>query len=80
MNLVQLFLAVVMFGSLFSVLTLSLNLQYARGGMINFGTVAYFAAGAYAYAIVHHIEVLNDISHLNGAVRYAPNTPPRYLL
>ncbi len=52
MNLVQLFLAVVMFGSLFSVLTLSLNLQYARGGMINFGTVAYFAAGAYAYAIV----------------------------
>jgi branched-chain amino acid transport system permease protein len=39
-------------GSLFSVLTLSLNLQYARGGMINFGVVAYFAAGAYAYAIV----------------------------
>lgn len=34
------------------VLTLSLNLQYARSVMINFGTVAYFAAGAYAYAIV----------------------------
>lgn len=49
---VQIALTVVMFGSLFSVLTLSLNLQYARGGMINFGTVAYFAAGAYAYAIV----------------------------
>ncbi len=32
-------------------MTVSLNLQYARGGMINFGTVAYFAAGAYAYAI-----------------------------
>lgn len=52
MNLPQLILTVVMFGSLFSVLTLSLNLQYARGGMINFGMVAYFAAGAYAYAIV----------------------------
>ncbi len=26
------------------------------------------------------IEVLNDVSHLNGAVRYAPNTPPHYLL
>jgi broad specificity phosphatase PhoE len=26
------------------------------------------------------IEVLNDVSHLNGAVRYAPNTPPQYLL
>jgi len=25
------------------------------------------------------IEVLNDISHLDGAVRYAPNTPPQYL-
>ena len=26
------------------------------------------------------IEGLNDVSHLNGAVRYAPNTPPRYPL
>jgi broad specificity phosphatase PhoE len=26
------------------------------------------------------IEVLNDISHLDGAVRYAPNTPPQHLL
>ncbi len=26
------------------------------------------------------IEVLNDVSHLNGAVRYAPNTPPQYLI
>ncbi|MGE0007302.1 MAG: branched-chain amino acid ABC transporter permease [Parvibaculaceae bacterium] len=52
MSLAQIIPAVVMFGCLFSVLTLSLNLQYARAGMINFGMVAYFAAGAYAYAIV----------------------------
>lgn len=26
------------------------------------------------------IEVLNDIGHLDGAIRYAPNTPPQYLL
>jgi len=26
------------------------------------------------------LEVLNDISHLDGAVRYAPNTPPQHLL
>ena len=52
MNIEALLIAVLTFGCLFSVLTLSLNLQYARGGMINFGTVAYFAAGAYAYAIV----------------------------
>jgi branched-chain amino acid transport system permease protein len=47
----QLILAVLTYGCLYSVMTVSLNLQYARGGMINFGTVAYFAAGAYAYAI-----------------------------
>lgn len=52
MNLSHFILSVALYGSLFSVLTLSLNFQYARGGMINFGTVAYFAAGAYAYAIV----------------------------
>ncbi len=52
MHGMQLLLTVVTFGSIFSVVTLALNLQYARGGMINFGLVAYFAAGAYAYAIV----------------------------
>ena len=52
MNFESLLIAVLTFGCLFSVLTLSLNLQYARGGMINFGIVAYFAVGAYAYAIV----------------------------
>jgi branched-chain amino acid transport system permease protein len=49
---VQLFTAVLLFGSVYAVLALALNLQYARGGMINFGVVAYFAAGAYAYAII----------------------------
>lgn len=49
---IQLFTAVLMFGSVYAVLTLALNLQFARGGMINFGIVAYFAVGAYAYAIV----------------------------
>ncbi len=52
MNIEQLLLSIVTYGCMYAVLTLSLNLQYARGGMINFGTVAYFAAGAYAYAIV----------------------------
>ena len=52
MNIEQLVLSIVTYGCMYAVLTLSLNLQYARGGMINFGTVAYFAAGAYAYAIV----------------------------
>jgi branched-chain amino acid transport system permease protein len=51
MNYEQLLLTVLTYGCLYSVMTVCLNLQYARGGMINFGTVAYFAAGAYAYAI-----------------------------
>lgn len=51
MTLYSLILTTLTFGAMFSVMSLSLNLQYARGGMINFGTVAYFAAGAYAYAI-----------------------------
>jgi branched-chain amino acid transport system permease protein len=51
MNIEQLVLTVLTYGCLYGVMTVSLNLQYARGGMINFGTVAYFAAGAYAYAI-----------------------------
>ncbi len=51
MNWPQIIVTVVTLGSIFGVVTLSLNLQYARGGMINFGIVAYFAVGAYAYAI-----------------------------
>ncbi len=51
MNWTQIAVTVVTLGSIFGVLTLGLNLQYARGGMINFGIVAYFAVGAYAYAI-----------------------------
>jgi branched-chain amino acid transport system permease protein len=38
--------------AIFSMLTLSLNLQFGNGGIINFGLVAYFAVGAYAYAIL----------------------------
>lgn len=51
MNWAQLAVTVVTVGSILGVVTLALNLQYARGGMINFGIVAYFAVGAYTYAI-----------------------------
>lgn len=54
MNVEQLLLAIVTYGCMYGVLTIALNVQYARGGMINFGLVAYFAAGAYAYAVVTH--------------------------
>ena len=51
MNWPQLLVTVLTLGSIYGVVTLALNLQYARGGMINFGIVAYFAVGAYTYAI-----------------------------
>lgn len=51
MNWPQIIVTVITLGSILGVVTLGLNLQYARGGMINFGIVAYFAVGAYTYAI-----------------------------
>ena len=38
--------------SIYSLLTLALNLQFGTAGLVNFGIVAYFAVGAYTYAIV----------------------------
>ena len=52
MNWVQLGITVVTLGSIFGVVTMALNLQYGHAGMVNLGLVAYFGAGAYAYAIV----------------------------
>ncbi len=37
---------------IYGVVAIALNFQYGEAGMINFGVVAYFAAGAYAYAIL----------------------------
>lgn len=52
MNVVQLLLTVVTIGGVYALLALALNLQMGHGGLINFGIVAYFTAGAYAYVIV----------------------------
>lgn len=37
---------------IYGVAAIALNFQYAHAGLINFGVVAYFAVGAYAYAIL----------------------------
>lgn len=52
MNLVQLLITVITLVSILGVLTLVLNMQYGHGGLINFGLVAYFAAGAYVYVLI----------------------------
>ena len=37
---------------IFTLLTLALNLEFGEGGIINFGLVAFFAIGAFSYAIL----------------------------
>jgi len=38
--------------AVFSLLTLALNMQFGQGGIINFGLVAFFAVGAFTYAVL----------------------------
>ncbi|AHG04853.1 branched-chain amino acid ABC transporter permease [Halobacterium sp. DL1] len=46
------FVAVATIGCIYGLLTLGLNVHYGYTGLLNFGHVAFFAAGAYASAIV----------------------------
>lgn len=48
----DLLIAVVTLGGIFALLSLALNLQMGYAGLINFGIVAYFCAGAYAYCVL----------------------------
>jgi len=48
----DLLIAIVTLGGIFALLTLALNVQLGYAGLINFGIVAYFTAGAYAYVIL----------------------------
>ena len=52
MNWGQLAITVVTLVSILGVVTLVLNMQYGQAGMINFGVVAYVAAGAYTYVLL----------------------------
>lgn len=52
MNWGQLAITVVTLVSILGVVTLVLNMQYGHAGLINFGVVAYFAAGAYTYVLL----------------------------
>jgi branched-chain amino acid transport system permease protein len=45
-------LSIIALASIFSLLTLALNLHFGFAGLINFGIVAYFAIGAYTYAML----------------------------
>lgn len=45
-------IAIATVGGIFALLSLALNVQMGFAGLINFGIVAYFTAGAYAYVIL----------------------------
>lgn len=49
--MISVLLTIVVIAGIYGVMTVSLNLQYGNAGLINFGIVAYFAAGSYAYVI-----------------------------
>lgn len=51
-TLVNFLLAVTAVAGIYGVLCIALNLEFGHGGLINFGIVAYFAAGAYGYVIL----------------------------
>jgi branched-chain amino acid transport system permease protein len=52
MNWGSFILSVVTLAGIYSILSIGLNLQFGYTGLINFGIVAYFAVGAYAYVIL----------------------------
>lgn len=52
MNPIELTVTVLTLSAIYGVVILALNFQYGHADMINFGVVAYFAAGAYVYAIL----------------------------
>ena len=52
MGLLSYFLDFVVFVGIFGIVALSLNLEFGFAGLANFGKVAFFLVGAYAYALL----------------------------
>ena len=48
----NLLISIITLGGIYALLTLALNVQLGYAGLINFGIVAYFTAGAYAYVVL----------------------------
>lgn len=51
MGIWDLIFSVMSLAAIYALLTLALNLHFGMAGLINFGIVAYFAVGAYVYAL-----------------------------
>jgi len=59
------------FIGIFSILSLSLNLEFGFAGLANFGKVAFFLVGAYTYAILSEIGVPFYLCLIAGALTSA---------
>ena len=48
---------VIVYIGIFGIVSLSLNLEFGLAGLANFGKVAFFLTGAYAYALLSQIGI-----------------------
>jgi branched-chain amino acid transport system permease protein len=64
--MISVILTITIIAGIYGIMTVALNLQYGTGGLINFGIVAYFAAGSYAYVIVTNRPPLPLDNYLFG--------------
>lgn len=51
MSFLLILASLAMLAAIYAIAALALNVQFGYGGMINFGVAAFFAAGAYGYAL-----------------------------
>ena len=71
--------ALLMFGGIYALLGLGLNLQWGHTGLVNLGFVAFFAVGAYASALLAG-DLSRQVSVEIGSRSAHPgNSPPRLL-
>jgi len=62
------FLDFVIFAGIFAIVALSLNLEFGFAGLANFGKVAFFLIGAYAYALLSQIGLPFYLCLIGGAL------------
>jgi len=58
----------IVFIGIFSIISLSLNLEFGFAGLANFGKVAFFLVGAYTYALLSQIGVPFYLCLIAGAL------------
>ncbi|MCL0081366.1 branched-chain amino acid ABC transporter permease [Peptococcaceae bacterium] len=68
MDILMYLMDTLVFISIFALLSMSLNVEYGYTGLVNFGKVAFFMAGAYTYAITISLGLPFYISLIMAAL------------